>query len=119
MKGLLLFIGILVAAFYLFYPPVSREKLCYEKTQKSYDDIGFKSGSRGWGQKEICENRWDVLSDLQDCVTQATAASQIARYTNSFIEGTVSFIRPFSKEFFTLRAEHNEECSQYPNYQLE
>lgn len=119
MKGIVLIILVLVVGIVVYYPYVSKEKLCYDTTQKAYDDIGYYEAARGLGTKDVCKRRTDALLDLEDCIKQSTGSSTIAKYSNFAIEGMVSLIRPVAKGLYTLKSEHNAECFEYTTYQLE
>lgn len=119
MKGFIAILILLLAGIFVYYPFVSKEKACYDKAQKSYDDIGYTVAARGSGLDEQCRRRTDALLDLEDCVKQSTGSSVIAKYSNFAIEGMVSLIRPVAKGLYTLKSEHNAECFEYSTYQVE
>ena len=118
MKVFIVFILILIAGFILLFPMIRKEKACYDTADSAINTINFNA-SGGLETEDICDQKTCVLLDLGDCITAATSSSKIAAYSNTIIAGVVGMIRPLSRDFRALKAEHNQECSAYYKYQLQ
>lgn len=109
-------IGIIVTV--LFYPPVNKERICYESAQSSMNDIAASVISRGLSQEEQCGKTTDALWTLESCMQEATKSSMVANYANGTIQQLVSIIRPYAKSLWTQKVEHNQECVNSSYYQI-
>jgi len=120
MKWLLLLL-LIIAGFLAvkLYPIVIKEKTCFDTTSQTIDTINFSVPANDTSKSDVCAKRSVALMDLEDCITQATASSNIARYTGSIIEHAVYVLRPLTKSYSTQKNEHNADCSDYPQFQLE
>ena len=120
MKWLLLLL-LIIAGFLAFklYPMVAKEKSCFDTAGQAIDSINFSIPANDTSKKDVCAKRSVALMDLDDCISQATASSKLAKYTDSIIEHAVYMLRPLTKSYSTQKNEHNAECSDYPQYQLE
>ena len=113
---LLILIGVGFAIF--LYPMIYKEKICYDNTATAIDAINYSVVSQDVSKETVCSKRGIVLMDLEDCLNTATASSNIALYANSFITRAVYIIRPFTVSLEKLKADHNSDCGDYINYQL-
>ena len=114
------FLLIILAIFYfLIYPPVSQEKICFDTAQKAITDISYYTASRGLSQSDVCQRRTEVLLDLSDCIDTVKVSSTATKYANGVVEAVLPLLRPSAKGYQTLKSEHNTECSEYSTFQLE
>jgi hypothetical protein len=111
----LLLCGIL---FYLFYPPVNNERLCYEASQASLDTITTDIISRGITKFTECEQSADVLYALESCIRDATQSSIVAPHVNDIIQQIVAVVRLSGTNIWMLKADHNKECADFSSSQL-
>lgn len=119
MKFLGFFVIVLAVFYFLIYPPISQEKICYDTAQKTITDISYYTASRGWGQEEVCQRRTEVLLDLGDCIQKVKISFIATKYANEVVESILPLIRPSAKGYQTLKSDHNAECSDYERYRLE
>ena len=115
---------ILVVVFLVFvavklYPMVMKEKACFDTAAQTIDTLNFSMVANNVSKKDMCSIRSGYLLNLDDCLTQAKAGNKFAKYTGSLVEDAVYVIRPLTKSYITQRNEHNTECSDYPEFQLE
>jgi hypothetical protein len=119
MRWILLAIAvILISVIVKLYPMVSGEKACYEDANKKIADIQYFVASRGISKESVCNGRSNVLMDLDECVKAATAGSGLTKQAAGIVEGMVYLVRPLNKSIGTLEREHNEDCSEFPSFQL-
>jgi hypothetical protein len=118
MKFWFIVILICVAAFILCFPLVNKERLCYEASQTNLDNINSDVIARGIPETTQCERSTDALYTLETCIQDATKSSTVALYANDAIRRIVAIIRPYEKNVWTLKAEHNETCADFSKYQL-
>lgn len=107
-----------ITFFVLFFPLVNKERLCYEASKTSLDEITDDVIARGITKFTQCERSADALYTLETCIRDATKSSMIAAYANDTIQRIVGTVRLSSNNLWTLKAEHNEECSDYRSSQL-
>lgn len=112
---ILLVSGIFV---YLFYPPVNKERLCYEASHAGLDTITTDIIARGITKFTQCERSADVLYTLETCIRDATKSSAVASRSNNTVQRIVAIIRQSGGNLWTLKAAHNEECSDFSSSQL-
>jgi len=115
----LLIIACIVAGAIYVFPMVNKEKMCFDATDASYNNIQFAVVSRNLSKEDVCSQRSETLLNLNDCIKAATSGSTLAPHINSIISNTVYLIRPLTKSLTTLKNEHNADCSDYEQYQLE
>ena len=115
---LLIIACIIYAAIYVF-PMVNKEKMCFDATEAGYNTIQFNVVSKNLSKEDVCSQRSEMLLDLNDCLKSATSGSTLAPRINNIISNTVYLIRPLTKSLTTLKNEHNADCSDYEQYQLE
>lgn len=118
MKFWFIVILVCVTIFVLCFPLVNKERLCYEASQTSLNDINYDMLARGIPKSTQCERSADTLYTLETCIQNATKSSAVAVYANDTIQRAVAFFRPYEKNVWTLKAEHNETCAGFNNYQL-
>ena len=118
MKFWIIVILIGVAAFLLFFPPVNKERVCYEVSNAALSAIDYDIVSRGIPKSIQCERSADTLYTLESCIQDATKSSTVAVYANDVILRIVAVLRPYEHSLWTLKAEHNETCIEYSRYQL-
>lgn len=104
--------------FVLFFPLVNKERLCYEASKTSLDEITDDIIARGISKFTQCERSADALYTLETCIRDATKSSSVALHANYTIQRIVAIIRMSDNNVWTLKAEHNEECSDYRSSQL-
>lgn len=114
-----LFVLLLAVLAFKLFPMVMQEKACYDVAGTAIENINFTSTSRELSKSDICSQRSMALLTLEDCVQNATNSSTLAKYTNSFIVGAVSLLRPLTVHVATQINQHNADCIDYPQYQLE
>ncbi len=119
MKGIIFLIVVCVIFGILFAPHVMKEKQCYDIAAAGVNDLNYYTAAKAWDAKEVCRRRTVILTDLEDCVAQATGSGTLMRYGNGVVASMVSMVRPMSKGISTLKEDHNSECSEYTTYQLE
>jgi len=112
----LLFIGAIAA--YIFFPMVNSERLCYEESQKLLDRISVNVLNQRMTKDMECSGRTDILFALEDCIKEATRSSTVAQYTNDAVMRIVALLRPYGKNLWLLKEEHNNACSDFSWYQL-
>ena len=114
------FIVILVCTilFVLFFPLVNKERLCYEAGKSSLDEITDDIIARGISKFTQCERSADALYTLEVCIRDATKSSAVATHANDMIQRIVATVRLSSTNLWTLKAEHNEECTDFSESQL-
>jgi hypothetical protein len=112
---ILLLCGIL---FYLFFPPVNKERLCYEASKTSLDEITDDVIVRGISLSTQCDRRADALYTLETCIRDATKSSAIAPRANDMIQRVVATVRLSGANLWMLKADHNEECADFSGSQL-
>jgi hypothetical protein len=118
MKFWLIVILIGVAASLLFFPPVNKERVCYEASKATLAAIDYDVLARGIVKSTQCERSADALYTLESCIQDATKSSTVASYSNDAIQRFVAILRPYEQNLWTLKAEHNETCAEYSRYQL-
>ncbi|MCX6791566.1 MAG: hypothetical protein NT149_00825 [Candidatus Gottesmanbacteria bacterium] len=118
MKFWFIVILICVAVFILCFPLVNKERLCYEASQTSLDTITDDIIARGIPLSTQCERSADALYTLETCIRDATKSSAIASRANSMIQRIVATVRLSGTNLWMLKAEHNEECTDFSSSQL-
>lgn len=118
MKFWFIAILIFVVAFIVYFPLVNKERLCYEASQTTLDDINSDVIARGIPKSTQCERSTDALYALETCIRDATKSSTVALYANDTIQRIVAIIRPYGNNVWTLKAEHNETCAEFSRYQF-
>ncbi len=104
--------------FYLFYPLVNKERLCYEASKASLDTIKTDIISRGITKFTQCERKADALYTLETCIRDATTSSTIAGRANDTVQRIVATVRLSGDNLWTLKEAHNKECSDFSSDQL-
>ncbi len=118
MKILVVFIGICAIMFYFFYPPVNSERLCYENSERNLNQISVNMLNQRSSKDTKCRESSDVISALESCIADATKSSTIAPYANDTIGRVVALLRPYAKNLWILKGEHNSACADFFWYQL-
>jgi hypothetical protein len=118
MKFWIILLLLCSALFVLFYPVVNKERICYETSQKLLDDIATNVLNQRLSRSMECEQSTNALFDLESCIQDATKSGSIAAYTSEPIQRLVSIIRPYNKNLWTLKKEHNLDCTESSTYQL-
>lgn len=118
MKFLILVLLVFGIFFYFFYPPVNKERLCYEASKASLDTITTDIIARGITKFTQCERSADALYTLETCIRDATKSSTVAVRANNMIQRIVAIIRQSSNNLWTLKADHNKDCSDFSSSQL-
>jgi hypothetical protein len=118
MKFWIIVVLVCAIIFVLCFPLVNKERLCYEASQTSLDDINYDVVARGIQESTQCERSADVLYTLETCIQDATKSSAVALYANDTIQRIVAIIRPYAPNVWTLKAQHNEDCEEFSRYQL-
>lgn len=116
MKFLVILIGIIGIILYLFFPAVNSERLCYEASQRQLDQISINILNQRSSKDAQCSQSVDVLFSLETCIQEATKSSSLAQYTNDTILRLVAIIRPYGKNLWNLKEEHNTTCSEFSWY---
>lgn len=111
----LLVFGIL---FYLFFPSVNKERICYETGQAGLDTISTDILARGISLSTQCERSADVLYALEGCIREATKSSTIADLANDTILRIVATVRLSRANLWMIKAAHNEKCADFSSAQL-
>ena len=114
-------VGVLVIIaliFYFFFPLVNRERQCYVISQESLDQISSNVLNQKLTSDMECSQTTDTLFTLESCMQDATASSIVAQYANGTIQNIVAIIRPYAKNLWTLKEEHNAACATSGIYQL-
>jgi hypothetical protein len=104
--------------FYLFYPPVNKERLCYEASQTSLNEITDDIIAKGIPLSTQCDRSADVLYTLESCIRDATASSVIASRANDTIQRIVASVRMSNNTVWMLKADHNQKCADFSSSQL-
>jgi hypothetical protein len=107
-----------VILFVLFFPLVNTERQCYEISQTYVDIISTNIFNQRITKDTECSQRMDVLYNLELCIQDATKSSMVAMYSNNMIQRIVSIIRPYAKNLWTLKEEHNQACENFSWYKL-
>lgn len=118
MKFWLAVIAIVAIICYFYFPIINTERMCYETSQKLTDQISSTVLNYSLSLNDKCSRMTNVLTDLESCVHSATASSTVAQYTNGTIQNVVAIIRPYANNLWTLKANHNQECTNFENDQL-
>lgn len=113
MKPFLIIVAIVVILGYFIFPMVNTQRICYETAQNDINDIQSNVLMRNWTEQKVCESRMDKIFTLEGCIQDATGSGMLATYTKEFIPRIVSMIRPYSKNVFTLKQDHNNECTNF------
>lgn len=110
----------LVFAFIVvvFYTPVNEERKCYNTSSIRFDQISVNVFNQRLTVDKECSESMDVLYDLELCLQDATKSSTIALYANDMIQRIEGIIRPYAKNLWTLKVDHNRKCENYSWYQL-
>ncbi len=103
----------------LFYPDVNRERLCYTASQDAINDIAANVLNQRLTKDMECSQSTEVLSNLESCMQEATKSSTVALYANDTVQRLVAIIRPYAKNLWTMKAEHNAACADFSSDQLE
>ncbi len=111
----LLVIGIL---FYLFFPPVNTQRVCYQTNDSSLDAINSDIFARGISLSMQCERSADALYTLESCLRNATKSGTLAAQANDMITRIVAVVRYSRPNLWTLKATHNEKCVDFSDSQL-
>lgn len=118
MKFFVILILLCIVLFFLFFPLVDRERQCYESSQANLDRISSNILNQRITKDMECSQRMDTLFNLESCMQDATKSSIVAQYANNTIQQLLAIIRPYGKNLWTLKAEHNQSCADYSWYQL-
>ena len=118
MKPLIVFIGICAIILYFFYPPVNSERLCYENSERDLNQISVNMLNQRLSKDAKCRQSGDAISALESCIVEATKSSDIAPYANDAILRIVALLRPYAKNLWILKEEHNSACADFFWYQL-
>jgi uncharacterized membrane protein len=118
MKVLIIVLLACGTIFYLFFPPVNKERLCYEASQTSLEGINYDTLARGITASTQCERSADALYTLEACIQDATKSSAAATGANNVIQWMITVVRPYSQNIWQLKADHNETCAKFNRYQL-
>jgi len=118
MKVVIFILLACVMLFYLFFPPVNKERLCYEASQTSFNQINDDILSRSIPLSTQCDRSADTLSTLEACIKDATKSSIVATSSNDMIQQIVASVRMSDTNLWTLKADHNEKCIDFSDTQL-
>ncbi len=118
MKFWIIVLVILGAVFYILYPLVNRERQCYMISQADLSRIASNVLNMRISKETSCSESTDTLFTLEGCMQDATKSSMVAPYVNDTIQRIIAITRPYEKNLWTLKADHNLECAQSESYQL-
>lgn len=118
MKYFIVVLIILAVFVIVLYPLVNNERVCYETSNARLDQISGNVLNLRITKDIECSQSTDVLDNLETCMQDATASSVVAIYANDMIQRIVAIIRPYEKNLWTLKAEHNQSCAGFSWYQL-
>lgn len=118
MKIFVAILVLLALAVYFLYPPVNSERICYETAQQSNDTLQVNVISRGLSKQAACEQQMDIVSSLESCIQTATASATVSQFSGDLIPRLLVIIRPYSKNIFTQKTDHNNDCADYSWTQL-
>ena len=118
MKFIIFVLLACVMLFYLFFPPVNSERLCYEASQTSLNQITDDIIAKSISLSTQCDRSADTLSTLEACIKDATKSSIVASSANDIILQVVASIRMSDNNLGTLKADHNEKCIDFTGSQL-
>ncbi len=119
MKNLILLaiLALFITAIWYIAPIELENRNCYNNAVSSSDDIAFRSRAAGWAEQRICEEKFNVVSALGECLTQVNSKrppkimSIIAPYTKQIFH----LVYPLTKDYTDQKAEFNNECMKYPD----
>jgi len=118
MKLLILVLLLSGILFYLFFPLVNKERLCYEASKTNLDAITTDIIVRSIPLSTQCERSADALYTLEACILDATKSSAVATRANDMILRIVASVRMSDNNLWTLKADHNEKCMDFSSSQL-
>ena len=118
MKLLIIVLLMCVILLYLFFPPVNKERLCYETSQSSLNLINEYVISRDIQLSDQCDRTAGALYALEACIKDATKSSVVASSANDMIQQIVASVRMSDDNLWTLKADHNEKCIDFNDTQL-
>jgi hypothetical protein len=119
MKSWIPFFIVCAIIVYIFYPFISRQRQCYVNSDDDLSRISSNVDNLRISKDTSCSQTTESLFNLETCISDATKSSMVAQYTNDMITGIVQLIRPFGKNLWTLKTEHNQSCNSSSKYQLQ
>ena len=112
--GILALIGLV-----LYVTPLSIEvSTCYLQANTAYDNLGFTEKINAEDKRLICENRFQILDTLEECLTTARVKRNFSEDLNSIALLVYRTFQPWTRDLLTLKSEHNRDCRGYVRTQL-
>jgi hypothetical protein len=111
---ILLFCGLV---FYLF-PYVKKERICNDTAFEYVRRLRISVPSKGTDLKEVCRDRVEMIATLQVCTAAVEKSNIVTGTFRQILRYAASFDHPFSNSFQSFTADHNTQCSDYPQYQF-
>jgi hypothetical protein len=111
----LLMIVIVILGLFVFFigPTVLAQKKCYDTAQNNSSEINSNMMMRGLNPQQVCESKFNVLTDLETCVQNSVGTDSISTYKGIITKFILPYIRPLTSDVEDQQAQHDASCSEF------